>query len=67
MPSAEVVARYFLQLAAMHEEPSPVTHMQLHKLLYYAQGWSLASRGGSLFSARFQAWAHGPVETALYH
>jgi uncharacterized phage-associated protein len=66
MPSAESVARYFLHLAALNEEPSPVTHMQLHKLLYYAQGWCLASRDRPLFAAKFQAWAHGPVEAALY-
>ena len=66
MPTAEAVARYFLHLAAMTEEPSPITHMQLHKLLYYAQGWCLASRDRPLFVARFQAWAHGPVEVAVY-
>ena len=66
MPTAESVARYFLHLAAMTEEPSPVTQMQLHKLLYYAQGWALAQRGEPLFSARFQAWAHGPVAVDVY-
>jgi uncharacterized phage-associated protein len=62
MPTAEAVARYFLHLAAAAEEPTPMTQMQLYKLLYYAQGWCLAMRGRALFKGRFQAWAHGPVE-----
>ena len=66
MPSALDVARYFLHLAAQTQEPSPLTHMQLHKLLYYAQGWSLGSRGVSLFAAEFQAWKHGPVAVNVY-
>ena len=66
MPSALDVARYFLHLAAMSKELSPVTHMQLHKLMYYAQGWSLASRNRPLFDGTFQAWTHGPVAVELY-
>lgn len=61
MPAAEVIARYFLHLSWIGEEPSPVTHLQLQKLLYYAQGWSLATRGTRLFEGRMQAWVHGPV------
>ena len=65
MATAEAIARYFLTLAAATDEPSPVTQMQLHKLLYYAHGWCLATRGRPLFAARFQAWKHGPVEAGL--
>lgn len=57
---AEAVARYFLLLAAQDEE-ALVTQMQLHKLLYYAQGWSLATRGRILFEGKIEAWMHGPV------
>jgi uncharacterized phage-associated protein len=64
--SADAIARYFLQLAAHTEEPTPITHMQLHKLLSYAQGWCLATRERPLFPANFQAWAHGPVEIDVY-
>jgi len=39
--------------------------MQLHKLLYYAQGWSLATRGCGLFVAPIKAWTHGPVVAEL--
>lgn len=66
MATAEAIARYFLQLAAHTEEPTPVTHVQLHKLLYYAQGWCLATRERPLFPAQFQAWVHGPVEIEVY-
>jgi uncharacterized phage-associated protein len=61
MASAEAVARYFLWLAAQEPEEEPVTHMRLQKLLYYAQGWCLASRGEPLFEAVIEAWQHGPV------
>jgi uncharacterized phage-associated protein len=54
MTSAEAVARYSLHLAAHAEEPTPLTQMQLHRLLYYAQGWSLATRDCPLFQARFE-------------
>lgn len=66
MPTAEAVARYFLHLAAGQPESSPLTQMQLHKLLYYAQGWSLGVRKAPLFSGRFEAWAHGPVVSRMY-
>jgi|ERR1043165_1708838 uncharacterized phage-associated protein len=66
MPTAEAVARYLLHLAAATPEPSLITQMQLHKLLYYAHGWCLATQKRPLFPARFQAWTHGPVEANVY-
>lgn len=66
MASTEAVARYLLHLAASAEEACPITHMQLQKLMYYVQGWSLATRGRPLFSGRIEAWEHGPVVAALY-
>ncbi len=48
------------------EEPSPVTHMQVQKLVYYAQGWSLAMLGEPLFAGTIEAWVHGPVVRDLY-
>lgn len=61
LPSAESIARYFLHLAAGADEATPVTQMQLHKLVYYAQGCWLATRERPLCRATFQAWIHGPV------
>lgn len=66
MATAEAAARYLLHLASSDEEPSPVTHMQLQKLLYYAQGWNLAMHGVPLFDARIEAWVHGPVVREVY-
>src|SRR5262245_37160312 len=61
------VAKHFLRLAqAEADEPEPITHLRLQKLLYYAQGWALAFRGQPLFSGRLEAWQHGPVSPEPY-
>ncbi len=65
MTTAESAARYLLHLAAIDREPSPITQMHLHKLLYFAQGWSLAVEGHPLFDEEIQAWKHGPVVPAI--
>jgi uncharacterized phage-associated protein len=66
MTNAEAVARYFLWLAASEPEDEPVTHLRLQKLMYYAQGWSLGSRGVPLFDGVIEAWQHGPVVREVY-
>lgn len=66
MARAEAVARYLLHLAGGSEEPCPVTHMQLQKLMYYVQGWSLATTGRPAFQGRIEAWQHGPVVKPLF-
>jgi len=48
------------------DEPTPITQMQLHKLLYYVQGWSLAQYGRPAFGDRIEAWQHGPVVPEVY-
>jgi uncharacterized phage-associated protein len=40
---------------------------KIHKMLYYAQGWSLARTGEPLFSEHISAWANGPVVATLWH
>lgn len=60
------IARYFIWLANGEPEPELLTAMRLQKLLYYAQGWSLAVRGRRLFDSVFEAWAHGPVSRKAY-
>jgi uncharacterized phage-associated protein len=65
-PFAIDVARYLIQLAASDEEPEYLTHLQLQKLLYYVQGWSLGMRGIPAFPSRIEAWAHGPVVRDVY-
>ena len=57
--SAIDVAAVFLKFA--REDEDPITQMQLHKLLYFAQGLSLGLRGRRLFVDQIEAWQHGPV------
>lgn len=66
MAKALDVAKYFIQLAQSEDEPDQLSHLRLQKLLYYAQGWSLALRKKPLFAEQIQAWAHGPVVASVY-
>ncbi|MEX2218417.1 MAG: type II toxin-antitoxin system antitoxin SocA domain-containing protein [Phycisphaerales bacterium] len=66
MASAEAVARYLLWLATHEPGEEPITHLRLQKLLYYAQGWAIGSRGEALFAASLEAWRHGPVVREVY-
>ncbi|MBU0558788.1 MAG: DUF4065 domain-containing protein [Bacteroidetes bacterium] len=43
-----------------------MTTMKLHKLLYYAQAWSLVWDEQALFPEEIQAWANGPVIKELF-
>lgn len=43
-----------------------MTLLKLLKLLYYAEGCSLALDNGSLFSENILAWEHGPVVQEVY-
>lgn len=64
--SAEDIARHLIALASVDPEPTPVTHLQVQKLLYYARGWSLAQHATPLFEGTFEAWTHGPAVRELY-
>jgi len=67
MATAIEVAKRLIHLAASEEEPDFLTPMQLQKLLYYAQGWSLALRGKPLFGEPVLAWKHGPVVREVFN
>ena len=67
MATAIDVAKRLIHLAASEEEPDFLTPMQLQKLLYYAQGWSLALRGRPLFNEPVLAWTHGPVVRDVFN
>jgi hypothetical protein len=41
-PKAMAVASFLIHLAVAEAEPDFLTHLRLQKLLYFAQGWSLA-------------------------
>jgi uncharacterized phage-associated protein len=58
------VANKVLELC--DEARRPVTIMKLIKLVYLADGWSMALRGEPLVSQAPQAWQHGPVYPTIY-
>lgn len=45
---------------------SPITPMQLQKVVYFAHGWSLGTGLGPLTSTPFFAWEYGPVNREIY-
>ncbi|EOG4614330.1 Panacea domain-containing protein [Pseudomonas aeruginosa] len=63
MPSSRDVAEYFLLLEG---EGGEISNLKLQKLVYYAQGFSLALLGEPLFDEPIEAWMHGPVVKSLY-
>lgn len=56
-------AKYLLSLDT---EGDLTSNLKLQKLLYYAQGISLALRDEPLFPDRIEAWDHGPVCPPVY-
>ncbi|HDR4391979.1 Panacea domain-containing protein [Bacillus paranthracis] len=65
MPNVFDVSRYFLD-QSQPSTPQAITPLKLQKLVYYAQGWSLALLGDVIFDETIQAWRHGPVVPDLY-
>ncbi|MDR3280738.1 MAG: DUF4065 domain-containing protein [Synergistaceae bacterium] len=65
MLTALRVAECFLHLSGKQIE-CDLTPLKLQKLLYYAEGLSLAIRGKSLFSEPILAWKYGPVVRDVY-
>jgi len=66
MMTARQVADYFLSLVD-EEVGDALSNLKLQKLVYYAQGFSLALTGQPLFEEEIEAWQHGPVVPMLYH
>jgi uncharacterized phage-associated protein len=62
-PAIEV-ARWILSEATRRS--ISLSHMQLQKILYYAQGYSLGMSGEKLFDEPIMAWEHGPVVPEIY-
>ncbi len=60
MPTVHDVAKFILQ------ERGEMTAMKLHKLLYYAQAWTLVWDENPLFPQKIEAWANGPVVPSVY-
>lgn len=63
--SAHAIANYFIGKAAAAR--SALSPMKLQKLMYYAQGWSLAIADRPLFDEQIEAWKWGPVIRSIYH
>lgn len=64
MPTSHDVAKYFLSVEGDEGE---ISNLKLQKLVYYAQGFSLALLDKPLFDEPIEAWMHGPVVASLYH
>ena len=61
------VAKYIFIKGREKNSDGRVSHMKLHKLLWFCQGWYSAMTGGELlFKEDFYAWKHGPVSFDLY-
>ena len=54
-------------IAKSHSVSSPISHMKLQKLVYFAFGWYGAITKQNLFEDEIQAWKFGPVVPDLYH
>jgi putative zinc finger/helix-turn-helix YgiT family protein len=66
--SVEEVERFFIIKGQEIEENEnlKVSPLKLQKLMYYAQGWTIAYTDHNLFNAQFEAWQHGPVIPDVY-
>lgn len=52
--------------AALFDRLGPLTTIKLHKLVYYAQAWSLTWLNEAIFEERIEAWQNGPVVPVLW-
>ena len=66
MHSVHDVESFFIEIANNSDDDN-ITNLKLQKLLYYAQGYSLARNNRSLFDDAIEAWTHGPVVPEAYH
>jgi uncharacterized phage-associated protein len=66
--SALTVAKHFLSIPD-DDSGELVSNLKLQKLLYYAQGYSVAMNGvhGLLLPDKMYAWKHGPVVKTVYN
>jgi len=62
--SALDVAKYIVNYANNNHEG--ITHLQLQKILYYAQATFLVDHDKELFEEPIRAWKHGPVIRDVY-
>lgn len=60
------IADYFLSLCD-DDNGDLISNLKIQKLVYYAQGFSLAINNKPIFEEKIQAWPHGPVVPDLYN
>ncbi len=48
------------------EADNPVTHLHLHKLMYFVYGYYLARHNTQIGKTKFQPWEMGPVVEIVY-
>lgn len=58
------VANLLLDLA--DEMGLSLTHMAVHKVIFFAHGWRLAARREPLIRQSFEAWECGPIIRSVY-
>ena len=66
MTSALDIAQYFIN-HSYGGQLDDVTNLKLQKLLYYAQGYSLAIYDEPLFDEDIVNWSHGTVVPCVYY
>lgn len=67
MVAPVAIANWFVNNLSDHESGEVVTHLQVQKLLYFAQAWHMMALGRPLFDEEMQAWPHGPVVPSVWH
>ncbi len=65
MCKVQDVVDFFVDFA-LNDPEETMTNKRINKLLYFAQGWSLAKRDKPLFEDDFYAWTYGPVIPGVY-
>ncbi len=65
MDSVLTVGETILRIA--DRQGKDVTPLELVKLCYISEGWSLALENKSLFDEKIEAWDYGPVIPRIYH
>ena len=59
------IANAFINKAAEHGQK--LSHMQIQKLIYFANGYHLGATEKPMIDHTFEAWDYGPVIPNLYH
>ena len=60
------IVNKFIEIDEKEHTKEKLSLLKAMKLLYYAEGCSLASGNGSLFSEKIVAWGHGPAVIEVY-